>query len=192
MKRIILLLLLALALTSCAAPHQFAGTPLSAPHPAPAQALQSADGPVSLLGFKGQYVFVYFGYTYCPDICPVTLMTLKHVREELADQGDRVQVIMVSVDPERDTPESLATYVGYFDDSFIGMTGEKAEIDALGEPFGVYYEKGEGSEATGYLINHSALVYLLDPDGNARVAYPHSVTTEEILTDLQYFFRTES
>lgn len=191
MKRIILLLL-ALALAGCAAPHEYAGTPLSAPHPAPAQTLMSIDGPVSLLDFEGKYVFVYFGYTFCPDICPTTLLTLKKVRAQLPDQADRVQVIMVSVDPERDTPEALETYVHYFDDSFIGITGAKDEIDALSEPFGVYYEKGEGSAATGYLINHSARVYLLDPAGNARVAYPHGVSAEEIVADLEYLFRTGS
>lgn len=151
----------------------------------------SVDGPVSLLDFAGKYVFVYFGYTFCPDICPTTLLTLKKVREQLVDGADRVQVIMVSVDPERDTPETLDTYVHYFDDSFVGITGSKEEIDALGDPFGVYYEKGEGSAATGYLINHSARVYLIDPSGNARVAYPHGISAEEIVKDLEFLLRTE-
>jgi protein SCO1/2 len=194
MKRIILFLLaLPLMLAGCAVPHEYAGTLLSAPHPAPAQPLMSIDGQVSLQDFEGQYVFVYFGYTFCPDVCPVTMLTLKKVREQLTDaQADRVQVIMVSVDPERDTPEALDTYVGYFDDSFVGITGAKDEIDALAEPFGVYYDKGEGSAATGYLINHTSRVYLIDPNGNALVAYPHDVTAEQILADLQYLFRTKS
>ncbi|MEZ4559774.1 MAG: SCO family protein, partial [Caldilineaceae bacterium] len=128
---------------------------------------------------------------FCPDVCPLTLLTLNDVRVGMADKADQVQVVMISVDPERDTPEVLDRYVQYFDDSFIGITGAKAEIDAVGAPFGIYYEKGEGSAATGYLVNHSARIYLVDPNGNARIAYPHGVTAEEIIADLEYLFRTE-
>lgn len=179
-------------LLGCIAPHEFAGTPLSAPHPAPDIPLQSADGTVQLSDFRGQWTVLYFGYTFCPDACPLTLSKMKNVRKQLGDDADRLQVVMVSVDPERDSPDALKTYVHYFDESFIGITGSKSEIDALGEPFGVYYEKGEGSEATGYLVIHSTRFYLIDPAGNARVAYPHETTDEQILADLHYLFRTES
>ncbi|MEZ4717730.1 MAG: SCO family protein [Caldilineaceae bacterium] len=192
MKRLILSLLVLLSvLAGCAPQHEFAGPLLSAPQPVPAQPLMSADGPVSLRDFAGRYLFVYFGYTFCPDVCPLTLLTLNDVRVGMADKADQVQVVMISVDPERDTPEVLDRYVQYFDDSFIGITGAKAEIDAVGAPFGIYYEKGEGSAATGYLVNHSARIYLVDPNGNARIAYPHGVTAEEIIADLEYLFRTE-
>lgn len=194
MKRILILLLPVLmsAFGGCIAPqHEFAGTLLSAPHPVPDQPLMSVDGPVSLRDFAGQYVFLYFGYTFCPDVCPATLLTLQGVHDSLGDQADRMQVVMVSVDPERDTPEALETYVHYFDNTFIGITGTKAEIDALAEPLGVYYEKGEGSVATGYLVNHSARVYLIDPDGNAKVAYPYAITAKEIVDDMTYLLRVE-
>lgn len=181
-----------LLLPACSAPHEFAGTLLSDPHPAPDVPLMSVDGPVQLSDFQGQWTFLYFGYTFCPDACPLTLSKLKNVRKELGDNDDQMQVVMVSVDPERDSPEVLDTYVRYFDQSFVGITGNKEEIDALGEPFGIYYEKGEGSEATGYLVIHSTRFYLIDPDGNARVAYPHEATDEQVLTDLQYLLRTES
>ncbi|MCB0109219.1 MAG: SCO family protein [Caldilineaceae bacterium] len=179
-------------LSACLPPHEFAGTLLSAPHPAPDIALMSADGPVQLSDFRGKWTFLYFGYTFCPDACPLTLSKLTNVHQQLDDAADQMQVVMVSVDPERDSPEILDTYVHYFDESFVGITGSKADIDALGEPFGIYYEKGEGSAATGYLVIHSTRFYLIDPDGNARVAYPHETTDEQVLSDLQYLLRTES
>lgn len=178
--------------TSCAAPHEFAGTELAAPQPAPDLALMSANGPVRLSDFRGKYVVLYFGYTFCPDACPLTLSKLQNVRKQLGDQADQLQVVMVSVDPERDSPELLDTYVHYFDESFVGITGSKADVDALGEPFGIYYEKGEGSEATGYLVIHSTRFYLIDPAGNARFSYPHETTDAQVLTDLQYLLKTES
>lgn len=187
-----LLTAVAVLLMSCTQPHEFAGPELSAPHPVPEQALMSADGPVSLQDFEGQYLFVYFGYTFCPDVCPLTMATLAQVRAALAEDADRIQVIMVSVDPERDTPETLERYMSYFHDSFIGITGSEEAIRAVSDPFGVYFAKGEGSAATGYLVDHTARVYLVDPMGNARVAYPHSITAEEILSDLRYLFRGRS
>jgi protein SCO1/2 len=188
-----LFILVCLALgSSCIAPHEFAGTLLSAPHPAPDVELMSVDGPVQLSDFRGKYVFLYFGYTFCPDACPLTLSKLMNVRKKLGDNAEQMQVVMVSVDPERDTPEVLDTYVHYFDASFVGITGTKAEVDALGDPFGIYYEKNEGSVATGYLVTHSTRFYLIDPAGNARVAYLHETTDDQVLTDLQYLLRTES
>lgn len=181
-----------LLVVGCGTPHEFAGTLLSEPQPAPDFELISADGPVQLSDYQGQYVYLYFGYTFCPDICPTTLATLKNVRAELGEDADKMQVLMVSVDPERDTPDQLATYMGYFDESFVGVTGEQSAIDAAGEPFGVYYERHEGSAASGYLIDHTARFYLVDPNGDARVAYPHSTTYEQVLNDLNYLIANES
>lgn len=188
----ILIFLFALLLVGCSAPHEFGGAELSAPQPAPDIELLSASGPVHLSDFRGKYLFVYFGYTFCPDVCPLTMSTLRSVREKLPEQADQIQVVMITVDPERDTPDVLATYLGYFDDSFIGLTGSQTDIDAMSEPFGVFYEKQEGSAATGYLINHSARFYLIDPAGNARVAYPHEADADQVVADLEYLLRSES
>lgn len=196
-KKIWMLLLTAIFLlpTACqpaAPPHQFAGAELVEPSPAPDFTLQSAAGPVSLSDFEGQYVFIYFGYTYCPDVCPATLAHLARARDMLGEDADKMQVLMVTVDPERDTAEHLAEYVSVFDDSFVGLTGSAAEIDATGKPYGLFYQRHEGTAASGYLVDHTSRAFLIGPDGNALVAYPFDATGEQIAADMQYLLAQES
>ncbi|MEM7530944.1 MAG: SCO family protein [Chloroflexota bacterium] len=173
-------------------PHTFAGVELSAPHPVPDGELISTSGPVRLSDFRGKYVYVYFGYTFCPDICPMTLSTLQLMRSQLGEDSpidpEKIQVVMVTVDPARDTAEVMTTYMGYFDESFVGLTGEQSQIDAVGDPFGLYYKKGEGSVDTGYLVDHTSRFYLIDPEGNARVAYAHDTDDDLLLADLTYLW----
>lgn len=195
MKKVLFLVtLVLLLLAGClpAASHEFAGLELTAPRPAPDFKLDSADGPVQLSDFKGKFVFLYFGYTFCPDACPTTMATLAQLEQQLGTDADQVEVIMISVDPERDTVEKLAEYVAYFDDSFVGLTGDKAAIDAAGAPFGLYYEKEESSAATGYLISHTTRVYLLDPEQNARVAYALDATVDDMAADIQFLLNEKN
>lgn len=194
MKKLLFLVSLVLLLAGCqsAASHEFAGLELTAPHPAPDFTLESADGPVQLSDFKGKFVFLYFGYTFCPDACPTTMATLAQLEQQLGTKADQVEVIMITVDPERDTAEILAEYVAHFDDSFIGLTGDKADIDAAGAPFGLYYEKAEGSAATGYLVSHTTRVYLLDPEQNARMAYALDATVDDIAADIQFLLNEKN
>lgn len=185
MKKIGLLFVL-LLLVSCQTPHEFAGPLLSAPHPVPDIALESVNGPVDLNDFEGKFTFVYFGYTFCPDVCPASLSVLKQVKDGLGENGDEMAVVMITVDPERDTPDRLAEYLNYFDSSFVGLSGSTEMIDAVGEPFGLYYSKNEGSEASGYLVDHTARTYLVDRESNAIVAYSHGVDADLILSDLNH------
>jgi len=183
----ILLCLLLLTPACSRQAHEFGGAVYEEPQAVPDFTLSAANGQsVSLSDFRGQYVFIYFGYTFCPDLCPDTLAKLARVHQQLGDEAGQVQVVMISVDPERDTPERLAEYVAAFDDSFVGLTGSPAEIDAAGAAFGLYYEKHEGTAATGYLIDHTARTYLLDPDGRILVAYPYDATDDAIEADLHY------
>jgi protein SCO1 len=173
--------------------HEFAGAVLPDTQTTPDFTLTAAgDTSVSLSDFRGQYVFIYYGYTFCPDFCPATLAKLARVRDSLGDNAGRIQVVMVTVDPERDTPEALAEYVGLFDPTFVGLSGTTAEIDAAGQPFGIFYQKNEGSAATGYLVDHSTRTYLIDPEGKARVAYPHDAAVEDIVADLRWLIERES
>lgn len=170
---------------------QYHGTVLQSPQPAPNFTLTAvSDQEVSLRDFQNKVVLLYFGYTYCPDVCPATMVELKQAIEALpARDADRVQVIMVSVDPLRDTPEQLASYVTHFHDSFIGVTGSEQELLGIVTQYGVYYEKHEGTPASGYLIDHTATVTLVDKDGRIRIVYPFDTSGEDIAADLRYLVR---
>ena len=144
---------------------------------------------LSLSDFRGKPVLIYFGYTFCPDVCPTTLTDLKEMMAALGKKADDIQVIMVSVDPERDTPEQLAAYLQYFDPRFIGMTGTKEEIDAAATQFGVFYEAHEGTAATGYLVDHTSTTALVDDEGYLREIFSFETPGEDIAADISYWLR---
>lgn len=144
---------------------------------------------VSLSDFRGQIVMLYFGYTYCPDVCPATLVELKNARNQLGKYADDVQIIMVSVDPQRDTPEVLANYLSYFDASVIGLTGTEEELIAAATPYGVFFEAHDGTIETGYTIDHTAAVLTIDRDGYLRMMYPFGMTSDQMAEDLAYLVR---
>lgn len=169
-------------------PHVFAGAVIQSNDKAPKVELQASNGrTVRLSDFDGKVVVLYFGYTFCPDVCPTTLSKLADAMDILGDKADEVQVIMVSVDPARDTPESLAEYVEYFHPDFIGVTGEPTIVDRVATVYGVYYEKEEGSAATGYLVNHTATVMVIDKEGYLKLVLPFEGTADQIAADIEYF-----
>jgi len=135
---------------------------------------------------KGKVVAVYFGYTYCPDVCPLTMSSLAKARAELGKQADDVQVVMVTVDPERDSPEWLHEYVTRFDPSFIGLGGTDEQIRTAAEAFGVFYQKEETDSAAGYLMNHTAAVFVVDREGGIRLMMSHNLSSEQMKTDLKW------
>ena len=147
------------------------------------------EQPVSLIDFRGKVVMIYFGYTFCPDVCPATMVELRDAMDILGNRREDVQVLMITVDPERDTPEVLEEYLAHFDESFIGLTGTPEELIAVTAPMGIFFERHEGSAASGYLIDHTATVALLDKDGKLRLIYPFGVTGEEMAADLKYLVR---
>ncbi len=146
-----------------------------------------ADRAVRLADLRGRYVLVSYGYTFCPDVCPTTLAMLHRVMADLGAERDRVAVVFVSIDPERDTPDRTAEYVSAFGPDFIGLSGAPDQIAAAAHVFNVSYSRQEApSSAAGYLMNHSAFVYLVDPEGRWRVTYPYGVEAAGILRDLEY------
>jgi protein SCO1 len=144
---------------------------------------------INLSDFQGKPVLLYFGYTFCPDVCPATMMELKWMMEELGRRADQVQVIMVSVDPERDIPAQLGEYVTSFHPSFIGLTGTEEELAAVTAEMGVYVYKHEGTAATGYLIDHTATVQVLDGNGRLRLLFPFGTTGKEMAADMRHLLR---
>lgn len=155
------------------------------PAPQPLQAFELTDQyrqPVSLERLQGKWNFVFFGYTYCPDICPTTLSTLTGVVRQL--QGDPqgladIQVVFVSVDPGRDTPEVIEKYLKYFNESFLGITGAQQDIDSLGRQFGAGYMKEPETTPGQYLVSHTSSIFLVDPHGRLLAAFspPHDPGT---------------
>lgn len=138
-----------------------------------------------LSDFRGKVVLLYFGYTYCPDICPATIAQLATARRELLDEErEEVQVIMITVDPARDTKEVLSDYLAHFDVSFLGFRGTEEELSKTAAAYGVYYEKDEGTSRDDYLMNHTATVFAIDKDGLLRLLYPFNTPGKDIASDL--------
>jgi protein SCO1/2 len=170
-------------------PHTFHGTVIQSPDPAFDFKLTSSQGAVSLSDYRGKLVVIYFGYTFCPDICPATLANVGQALRQIGSKADEVQTIMISVDPERDTPEKLSEYVAHFHPSFIGITGTEEQLAEVTSLYGIFYEKHAGSAASNYLIDHTATLLVIDREGYLKLVLPFGVTAAEIADDLQYMLR---
>ncbi len=127
----------------------------------------------TLADFRGKVVIVFFGFTHCPDVCPTTLVELKQVMQKLGPDADRVQVLFITLDPERDTAKVLAQYVPAFDPRFLGLYGDAATTLRTAKDFKVFYEKRPGSAADTYSIDHSAASFAFDPAGRLRLYVKH-------------------
>ena len=123
----------------------------------------------TLADFRGKAVVMFFGYTHCPDVCPTTLAELKVVKEQLGEDGKRLQVLFVTVDPERDTRQLLANYVPAFDPSFLGLYGDTAATARVAKEFKVFYQKAPGKTPGTYTVDHTAGSYVFDPQGRLRL-----------------------
>lgn len=152
--------------------------------------LQSANGPVSTTAFRGKVVLLYFGYTQCPDICPSSLSLMAQALNELTPaELKRVVGLFVSVDPKRDTTARLAEYVGYFHPNFIGLTGTPEQVAAAAKRYGAQYSFTDAEDsAMGYTVDHSATIYLIDPAGVLRFAFPHGTSPETLLGAIRMLF----
>ena len=139
----------------------------------------------TLADFRGKAVVMFFGYTRCPDVCPTTLAELKAVKEQLGEDGKRLQVLFVTVDPERDTQKLLASYVPAFDPSFLGLYGDSAATAKVAKDFRVFYQKSPGKTPDGYTVDHTAGSYVFDMQGRLRLFVKHSQSIESIAADVK-------
>ena len=142
--------------------------------------------PFTRADFRGKWTFLYFGYTYCPDVCPLTLVELDRLQKRLAEQGadGDTAYVLVSVDPQRDTPERLREYVTYFNPKFQGATGPADELSRLAKPLYVIYQRGSDSgDATNYTIDHSSTISLIDPTGRPRAIFTPPQNPERMAAD---------
>jgi protein SCO1/2 len=148
--------------------------------------LDAHSGAVALADYRGRLVVLYFGYTWCPDICPTGLAVLALALDQLsARERDQVQVIFVSVDPQRDTPQRLETYAGYFHDSILGVTGTPRAVAEVAGRYGVAYRVVQQQSATEYTVDHSAGLHLVDRDGKLRLTLPHGTSPARIAAILR-------
>ena len=140
----------------------------------------AAGARVRLHDLRGRVVLLFFGYTHCPDVCPTTLLALKQARERLGSSAAGAQVVMISVDPQRDPPDQLAQYVRFFDPSFIGLSGTPDEIDQVAAQYHVFHRRRETASPAQYSVSHSGHIYALDRSGRVRALLGAAATPAEI------------
>ncbi len=131
---------------------------------------------VTDIDFRGRYMLVFFGYTFCPDACPTALQTVTEAMDLLGAQATKVQPIFISVDPERDTPETLKSFVANFHPRMIGLTGSPEQVAAAAKVYRVYFAKANDEDE--YLMDHSAIIYLMGPDGKFVTHFSHGTTPD--------------
>ena len=148
--------------------------------------LTDATGkPRTLADYRGKAVVIFFGYTQCPDVCPTTLAELAEVMKRLGPDADRVQVLFVTVDPERDTADLLSKYVPAFDPRFMGLRGDAAATEAVAKEFKIIYQKQPGATPGSYTMDHSAGTYIFDPQGRLRLYVSYGQGPEVFAHDLR-------
>ena len=128
---------------------------------------------------------MFFGYTRCPDVCPTTLAEMKAVKDKLGPEGDRLQVLFVTIDPERDTPELLAKYVPAFDPSFLALYGDADATAKAAKEFRVFYQKAAGSSPDNYSMDHTAATFLYDPQGRLRLFAKYGMGADALAQDIR-------
>lgn len=128
--------------------------------------------------FRGRFMLVYFGYTDCPNVCPTTLGVVAEAVDRLGERAEQVTPVFISVDPERDRPERLKTYVAAFHPRMVGLTGDAEQVKAAAKGYRVYYAKAEGGDADDTLVDHTSVVYLMGPDGSFRTHFSHGTDAD--------------
>ena len=181
-----LLVCLAILLAGCSEPSRFISTDLSTVDWGKDFSLTDHNGKASRLAdFRGKAVVMFFGYTQCPDVCPTTLAAMRDAVALLGKEAGRVQVLFVTVDPARDTPQLLAQYVPAFHPGFLGLYADDKATAALAKDFKVFYAKQPGSTPGSYSIDHSTGSYAFDPQGKLRLLLRHGETPANIAADLK-------
>jgi protein SCO1/2 len=141
--------------------------------------------PRTLADFRGKVVALFFGYTHCPDVCPTTLSEMAGVVKRLGPDGARVQVLFVTVDPKRDTPELLRNYVPSFNPAFLGLYGDEAALEKVKKDFKIYSAERPGKTPESYTVDHSAQTLVFDPQGRLRLMLPYGSPADKIASDLR-------
>jgi protein SCO1/2 len=175
----------------CDGAPQFKSTDITgAPYGHSLELTDHTGKPRRLEDFRGKAVVLFFGFTHCPDVCPTTLADIAGAVKQLGPDAERVQVLMVSVDPERDTPEALAKYVTAFDPRFLGLRGDLPATQKVAKEFKIYFEKRK--QGASYTVDHSAQSYVIDPQGRLRLLVRHERIAQDLGDDLKSLLRAQS
>ena len=194
MKTTVLAVALCLALAGCdklglatkREPVQFRGADITGADYAKKIALPDVNGQPRTLGdFKGKVTVVFFGYTQCPDVCPTTMAELAQVKKSLGTDGDKLQAVFITIDPERDTPEILKSYMASFDPSFVALRGTLEQTQATAKEFKVYFAKVPGKTEGSYTMDHSAGSFIIDTKGNPRVFERYGASADGLTADVK-------
>lgn len=194
--RVVIMVVCVLLIAACGQPYQLRGGVINDPKPAPEIALTNQHGErFTLTSQRGKAVLLFFGFTNCPDICPTTLADLASVREQLGVDAEQVQIVMVSVDPERDTPEQLKSYMAKFDKDAIGLTGTPEQLASIYMRYGVsaMQDDQHGSEHDAsheVEVSHSGYSYVIDPAGNWREVFDFGSPVADIVSDVRHLLQT--
>lgn len=185
------LLALALLLAACGpSASKFRSTDITGASYGKSIELRDSSGKLRTLhDFQGRIVVLFFGFTQCPDVCPTTLGQVAAALKQLGSDASRVQVLFVTLDPERDTPQLLAQYLGAFDPSFIGLYGDMEATRRTAQEFKVFFEKRPGATPQRYSIDHSSQSYVLDAQGRLRLFVRHERITEDLAEDIRVLLR---
>ena len=164
----------------------FRGADITGAEYARTLALPDVNGQPRTLGdFKGKVTVVFFGYTQCPDVCPTTMTELAQVKKSLGADGDKLQAVFVTIDPERDTPEILKSYMASFDPSFVALRGTLEQTQAAAKEFKVYFAKVPGKTEGSYTMDHSAGAFVLDTKGNVRLFERYGAGADGLTADVK-------
>lgn len=189
--RALLILLFALCVAACdgkppAPKAAFAGTDITGLEYGKNLELTDHTGQRrTLADYRGKVVAVFFGYTQCPDVCPTTLAELAQIKKQLGADGDKLQVVFITVDPERDTQEVLAGFVPSFDPSFVALRGDPAQTEKAEKDFKVFAQKVVAKDGKGYTVDHTAGTYLFDQQGRIRLFVRHGQDPQSLLQDIR-------
>ncbi|HEX9017648.1 MAG TPA: SCO family protein [Anaerolineaceae bacterium] len=187
----ILLTVLAVTAYAVSRPYVFHGSTIQQPYAAPDITLADGrGGQFHLADERGSLVFVFFGFTHCPDVCPTTMAMMKQIHDRLGKDASRVQVVFVTVDPDRDTQDQANKYATGFDPAFYGLSGSEAQLDPIWSAYGVYRKLDKSSPTdTNYDVEHSTQLYLIDENGNLRLTFPYGTPVDQVLQDVRYLLK---
>jgi protein SCO1/2 len=186
-RALVFLVVIGLLLTACGS-YQFKGSQYPDSKTAPDFQLKAADGQSFQLSHQqGKVVLMFFGYTSCPDVCPITLAEAHQILQALGTEADKVTFLFITVDPERDTPQVLSSYVKTFDPAIVGLTGTPDELQAVYQAYGILVEKAppEGS-AAGYSVTHTSRMFLVDTQGYLSLSYSYGTPVDDIVQDVHH------